>query len=117
MDDTLQQRRMLFIFGCVPFRLLIAHAPMYVPEDFRYLQSGILLMTGLSFATLFAFKLRLNAPEGGGETWWRNVRPMHAILYLGAGLNAYLGENEYASFLLFLDVYLGVTASIIQHSL
>lgn len=94
------------------FRVLIAHGPLLLDEQLQLFQALMLMLTGLSFATLFIFNL---APEGGGETWWKNLRPIHAILYFGAGVNSYYGEKEYASFLLFLDVYLGAASSLGHH--
>ncbi len=40
---------------------------------------------GVSFLVLYFLELRLEAPEGGGgNTWWKNFRLIHGVLYISA---------------------------------
>jgi hypothetical protein len=41
---------------------------------------------GTSFLVLYFGKYRLNAPEGGGNTWWHSFRIIHGLLYCLSGI-------------------------------
>ena len=59
---------------------------------------------------LWTFKLRLNAVEGGGRTWWHDYRIIHGLLYLIASYTMFTGEKLIAFFILCLDVLIGIYA-------
>lgn len=106
----IEQRRSYFVFGCIPVRILLAASLFVVPEAQVTVASTILCAIGASFAALYIFKLRLNAPEGGGETWWNYLRPLHAVLYLLAAHLLFTGNRIYASMVLIVDVIVGMVA-------
>jgi hypothetical protein len=58
---------------------------------------------------------RLNAREAGGKTWWHNLRPIHAGLYLIAAVYAVKGQNT-AGIILLCDVLFGIFAYLYKKS-
>ena len=110
-----EQRKSYFIYGCIPVRILLAASLFVAPEARLTVVSTILSAIGVSFAVLYMFKLRMNAPEGGGKTWWNYFRPLHAVLYLLAAHFLLTGNRRYASMVLIIDVIVGMVAWI-DHS-
>ncbi len=99
-------RMYYFLFGCIPLRIIIAMLPLYLPEKWLSYLGIITLIIGTSFLFLYFNNLRLDAPEGGGITWWAKYRLIHGVLYLAAA--HYLLENQRIAWLpLTMDVILG----------
>ena len=96
----------LFIFGCIPVRLIIALLPVYIEEKLLPFFSILLFIISFSFFYLYIFNLRQNAFEAGGNTWWANYRIIHAILYITAGVLS-LNKNRLAYIPLIIDVIIG----------
>lgn len=88
-------RVFLFLCLCTPIRILIAWLPFYVKLNnmFILIYTCFLFLIGISFLILYIFELRLNAPEGGGYTWWHSHRIVHSIFFL------------LSSIILFLNIY------------
>jgi len=123
-DFTLTQRLLLFIFGCIGIRLFFVYAtihllPLY-PSSYLYVGIAALLLSA-SWIYLYFTKSRMNAPEAGGLTWWNDLRPDHATLYLLFGLMAlstFYKYNDYSQVLhypLLLDVLFGLAMFVNYH--
>ena len=57
---------------------------------------------------MFLFNLRQNAPEGGGNTWWNNIRPIHSLLYIMFFIFVFI-KKDYSYMFLLGDVILGLS--------
>ena len=81
-------RLFLFILVCLPIRLLIAWVPYFfkLSNTYLLLYGMFLYAIGTSFLVLYFGKYRLNAPEGGGNTWWHSFRIIHGLLYCLSGI-------------------------------
>jgi len=108
-------RKKYFMFGCIPSRLLIAISCLYVSKKFVTAQAIVTLLIALTFLTLWTFKLRLNASEGGGETWWHDYRFPHGILYLIASFALFTDNRMVAFGALLVDVLLGIHAFMYKY--
>lgn len=106
--------KLLFLFGCIPVRLLIAALTYKIDEKYLPYLAVVFLAIGISFIYLYLSNSRLKAPEAGGETWWKNLRPIHGMLYITAGIYA-LKKSRTAAILLVVDVIFGL-AAFIQHN-
>jgi hypothetical protein len=107
--------RILFLLGCIPVRLLLVLTVFKLsPVHLKYF-SIILFCIGFSFLYLFFTNSRLKAPEAGGETWWYNLRPIHAGFYLTAAVYAAKGQNI-AGILLLCDVLFGTFAYLYKET-
>uniref|UniRef100_A0A6C0JA56 Uncharacterized protein n=1 Tax=viral metagenome TaxID=1070528 RepID=A0A6C0JA56_9ZZZZ len=107
--------KLAFILMCIPCRILIALTPLLVPLYILPYMSIMLFIIGLSFTVLYVGNLRLNAFEGGGNTWWANYRIIHAALYLSAALLA-LNKQRIAWVPLTADVVLGLLLFIMKQT-
>jgi len=103
-----------FVFGCIPVRIIIALLPMFISKTYLFYYGIILFCISLSFAYLYFNNLRLNAPEGGGITWWAEYRIAHALLYFIAALFAFQGMRI-ATAPLLLDSVLGSWLFFYKH--
>ena len=108
-------RTLLFLSGCIPLRLLLVYLAYTVgshtDNKYRTAYAAVAIVLGVCFITLWAGKLRQNAPEGGGVTWWNNLRPVHGTLWVVAGTMLLSRSTQrYAWIILLADVILGLTA-------
>lgn len=81
-------RSLLFLLVCTPIRVLIAWTPVLfnLSNNILLLYGIILYLIGTSFFILYFGNYRLNAPEGGGNTWWHSFRIVHGLLYCISGI-------------------------------
>lgn len=106
----IEQRRFYFLFGCIPVRMLLACSLLMIPNSLVKFVASVLASIGVSFATLYILKLRMNASEGGGKTWWHYLRPLHAVSYLVTSYLLLTENRQYASMILILDLCIGTFA-------
>jgi hypothetical protein len=109
--------QLIFLLFCIPARYGLAHLASRVSETYAAALGTVFLAIGASFMYLFFSNSRLDAPEAGGEgTWWHHLRPIHGLLYLGAGGVLLAGyPKQYATTLLGADLLIGVAAHISKH--
>ena len=105
--------KLLFLFGCIPFRLLLVYISTIIPLDKLKYFGVLLLLISISFIYLYFTNGRLNAPEAGGITWWANLRIIHGLLYLAASIYAFQGKSLIWVPLL-IDVIFGLSAFILK---
>jgi len=105
--------KLLFIFGCIPARSLLAYIASKTPKDKLKILGIILLIISISFLWLYFTKGRMNAPEAGGVTWWADYRLIHGLLYLSAAIYA-IQENHLVYVPLVIDVLFGITVFVIK---
>lgn len=106
--------KVLFLLGCIPTRLLLALVFYKVDEKYLPYLSSLLFLIGFSFIYLYINNKRLDAPEAGGKTWWKDLRPIHGSLYIMAGLYA-LKKSRLSSTILLGDAVLGLLFFINHH--
>ena len=70
-------RILYFLLGCIGMRTILAILPIYLPYNWLQLFSLPIFLIGAYFLYLYFTDGRLNAPEGGGNTWWANYRLLH----------------------------------------
>ena len=99
----------LFIFLCIPVRILLALIPQFFDYNIIFYLSFIYLAIASGFMYLYFTNSRLEAPEGGGKTWWAEFRIYHGIFYLVAGILGFSQElYKYATIPLMLDIIFGL---------
>ena len=110
----LEKRVMLFLLACIPARIILASIPCYINKKYLRCYGLVLLVLSLGFLYLYFNNLRLNAPEGGGKTWWSQYRLIHGLLYLSAAIYA-IQEKRTAWVPLTIDVAFGLGLFIQHH--
>lgn len=98
---------LLFLIGCIVIRLLFILAVKKINTKYLIYLGLFFVSVSISFLILYFSKSRLEAPEGGGKTWWNKLRLVHGLLYLAAGIFAIQGKRE-AWIPLMIDVILGL---------
>jgi hypothetical protein len=99
---------LLFIIFCISLRLLIAWGAATISPEYLNIYSIGLLLIGLSFLYLYFTNTRLNAPEGGGVTWWADYRLIIGVLYLAAAIYGFKKKQNLIWIPLVLDVTFGI---------
>ena len=116
MDLTNTQKSgLMFLLGCIPFRILLACLAKY-KQEWLGAMSLIAVIISVGFSVIYMFELRKTGAEVFGEKiWWNDLRPIHAFMY---GLFSYLAVTspEDAWKPLAADVSIGLIAKAI-HSL
>lgn len=97
-----------FLFLCIPARIGIALASLYIPDAYLKFYAIYLLITGLSFIYLFFTNSRLDALEAGGQTWWANYRLIIGMLWLTASIYAFQGKRNLIWIPLAMDIVFGI---------
>lgn len=113
--NTIQKRFLLFLFGCIPTRLLYTYL---AKNNIKYLPhlGYIALIIGLGFMYIYITDSRKTGGEVFGDTiWWNNFRPIHSILFLMFAYFAIVNKNPESWKLLFADTLLGLVLFLYYH--
>ena len=113
-----QTRTICFCTLCVTARFFIAYlAYLATRYQSKYpiwkLFALLPLAIGIGLAYLYFTNTRLNAPEGGGTTWWAKYRLIHAVLYITTAIYISQG-NDKAWVPVVIDTILGIFLKIIH---
>lgn len=105
---------LLFLFGCLVARLLLAYiAKQLSPEKLRWAGVAALLFV-LSWSVIYVTNSRKTGFEvSGGPIWWDNIRPIHIAMWFMFALFALRGNRD-AWVVLLIDAGLGL-AFFINH--
>lgn len=110
-----QQRILYFLLGCIGVRSILAVSPIYIPENMLPILGIITITIGTSFLFLYFTNGRMNAPEGGGVTWWAKYRLIHGLLYVTASI--YLFQKQRTAWIpLTIDLLLGLVVFLFKYS-
>ena len=104
---------LLFLFACIPTRLLLVYISTIIPQDLLKYFGIPLILVSFGFLFLYFTNGRLNAPEAGGITWWSNIRLIHGLFYLAASIYAFQSK-PFVWIPLSLDVIFGFIAFILH---
>lgn len=114
MNNT-QKRFLLFLFGCIPARLVLVYLAKNIPIVYLHILGYITLIIGISFAYLFFSGTRQTGAEVfGDKIWWNDLRPIHSLLYLTFSYYAINKMREGWIYLLY-DVILGLFSFLFFH--
>lgn len=110
-----QQRILYYLLGCIGVRSILAVSPIYIPENMLPILGIITITIGTSFLFLYFTNGRMNAPEGGGVTWWAKYRLIHGLLYVTASI--YLFQKQRTAWIpLTIDLLLGLVVFLFKYS-
>lgn len=122
MFTDIQKRFLLFLFACIPTRILLANIVYYSSkhEYIRIIMGIITLIISLSFLSIFIFGWRETGTETFGKPiWWNSLRPIHSLIYGFVAYNLlFVWRKNYLHLernLLIFDALFGLCAFIIFH--
>jgi hypothetical protein len=113
--NSIQKRFLLFLFGCIPTRLILAYVAKVIPLLYLPIMGIVTLIMAIGFIYIYFTGSRTSGPETfGDKIWWNNLRPVHAMFYL---IFSYYAINKIRSGWVFLlyDVILGLLSFLIFH--
>ncbi len=105
-----QMRIVLFLIGCMGIRsLFVIIAKMANTTILPYLGSLALLPAIGFFYNFFIGSRKADTGLFGGPVWWKNLRPIHGLLYSLFAYNA-INKNTNAWIYLLVDVLVGLVS-------
>ena len=96
---------------CIIVRIILVSK--YINHDYLPILGYIALIPAFGFFYTYLSGSRKTGILGQ-KTWWNNIRPIHALLYLIFAIYAINRSNKSYIFLL-IDVILGITVFITYH--
>jgi hypothetical protein len=103
--NHLQQRFLLFLFGCVGIRSLFVIIARYINTKYLKYLGYLALLPAIGFIYIYLTGSRKTGAEVFGEKiWWNHLRPIHSILYFLFAYNAIIGNKQSWIYLL-IDSY------------
>lgn len=112
--STLQTRNLLFLLGCIPFRLSMVYLAYHSGHSkspvvpLPYL-GYLALLPAIGFTLIYAFGWRKQGPETFGQPiWWNALRPIHGLLYFLFAYQAAIQHDPGAWRWLLVDVAAGL---------
>jgi energy-coupling factor transporter transmembrane protein EcfT len=112
---NIQNRFILFIFGCIPARLFLVFLAKYGDRQIRNLVSVITFLIATGFLIIYFGGFRKTGVETGGNLiWWNDLRPLHSLLYYSFTISNYYNYKN-AWQILLLDTFIGLSSFLIFH--
>lgn len=119
--ETIQKRRLLFLLGCIPARLLLTYAAYATIKQqsqyakFRTVLGLFAILVGLGFWSIYLTHSRKTGTEVfGDKIWWNSLRPLHGSLWLVAGCMI-LQNHPQAWVVLLVDTMIGLVSFLRKH--
>jgi hypothetical protein len=114
--NNLQKRYLLFLFGCIPTRLLLVYIAKYGSKELIKLLAYISLIISFTFMYLYLTNKRQTGVEVfGDKIWWNKIRPIHSIFYLLFAIYVF-NNNPNAWIFLLIDAIFGLLSFIFFHT-
>lgn len=114
--NTIKKGILLFLLVCIPLRIVLAVIAKVLPVYYLPIIGIPFLIFGIG--TLYLYLTGTRTTGGGafgGVLWWKDMRPIHGILYLSFAILAFL-RYPYAWILLAVDVLVGLVGFLTYHT-
>ncbi len=112
----MQKRFILFLFGCIPTRLLLTYIAKIGTIFIKQILGIISFIIASGFMYIYLTGSRKTGTETGGEPiWWNNIRPVHSILFYIFSFMIYIKNYSSAWKALFLDTMIGLISFLFFH--
>lgn len=113
--NTIQERFLLFLFGCIGTRSLLVYLAKNSSILYLKYMGYLALLPAIGFMYLFLSGSRTSGAETfGAKIWWNNLRPIHGIIYFLFAYNAIIGNKSAWQYLL-VDVIFGLISFLTFH--
>ena len=115
MLNSIKIRFLLFLFGCIGSRLAFTALSAFA-SGWLLTVLGILALFPVFgwLYIIFIGKRDTGLEVFGGKIWWKNLRPVHLILWAFFAYLAITG-NRKAWIVLLVDTLFGLSAFLIHH--
>ena len=113
--DILRLRIFLFLFGCIGSRVAFTVLSAYSTGWFLQFLGAIALLPVIGWFYIIFIGKRDTGPEVfGGKIWWKNLRPIHMLLWAFFAFLA-LSKNPRAWMVLAADTSFGLLSFLRHH--
>ena len=113
--NAIQIRFLLFLFGCIGSRLLFTGVSAIASGWFLQLLGIIAMIPVLGwFYIIFIGERDTGVEVMGGKIWWKNLRPIHMLLWFMFAWLA-IQKNRQAWMVLLVDTLFGLGAFLVHH--
>ena len=114
-SKTLKIRFLLFLIGCIGSRLIITAISAFSAGIFLKLLGLIALGPVIGWLyIIFIGKRDTGLEVFGDKIWWKDIRPIHTLLWATFSYMAITG-NRNAWIILLIDTLFGLSAFLIYH--
>ncbi len=115
MLNAIKIRFLLFLFGCIGSRLAFTAVSAFA-SGWVLMVLGIIALFPVFgwFYIIFIGKRDTGLEVLGGKIWWKNLRPIHMLLWAFFAYLAITG-NRKAWLVLLVDTLFGLTAFLVHH--
>lgn len=115
-----KKRIIVFLFGCILSRLVIAFTAMTVSPVVLQYMGYIALGISISFFYLYFVGNKTADSQlewlGDKKIWWNKLRIVHGLTYLLFAISAIL-QNSFSWIILLIDAMVGLGAWVVHHKL
>lgn len=113
--NSIQNRFLLFLVGCMGTRFLIVYLAKNASLNILMYMGYLALLPAIGFLYIFISGIRKTGTEVfGDKIWWNDLRPIHSMLYFLFAYNAIYGY-KYAWVFLLIDVLIGLISFLWFH--
>jgi len=114
-SKTLKSRFFLFLFGCIGSRLAVTVISAYSTGTFLKLLGLIALGPVIGWLyIIFIGKRDTGLEVFGDKIWWKDLRPIHTLIWATFSYMAITG-NRNAWIVLLADTLFGLSAFLVYH--
>jgi len=114
-SKTLKTRFLLFLIGCIGSRLALTAISAYSTGRFLKLLGVLSLGPVIGWLyIIFIGKRDTGLEVFGDKIWWKDIRPIHTLLWATFSYMAITG-NQKAWIVLLIDTLFGLSAFLIYH--
>jgi hypothetical protein len=114
--NNIQKRFLLFLFGCIPLRLLLVYIAKNASINILQIMGYLALIPAFGFIYIYYSGSRPTGAEVfGDKIWWNYLRPIHALFYIMFALSAIYYKERTAYIWLLFDVILGLVSFLWFH--
>lgn len=114
-SKTLKSRFLLFLFGCIGSRLAFTAISAYSRGIFLKLLGLVALGPVIGWLyIIFIGKRDTGLEVFGDKIWWKDLRPIHTLLWATFSYMAITG-NRNAWIVLLADTLFGLSAFLVYH--
>ena len=115
MFNTIQLRFLFFLIGCIGSRLFITYIAYKISIKFLPIMGLFALIPIIGWINIIFFHPRETGLEVfGGKIWWKNLRPIHLILWILFSILAF-SKNHNSWIVLAIDTFFGLVAFLQYH--
>jgi hypothetical protein len=115
--NAIQIRFFLFLFGCIGSRLVFTAISAFASGWFLMLLGFVALIPVIGwFYIIFIGERDTGVEVLGDKIWWKNLRPIHMLLWFYFAWLA-IHQNRMAWVVLLADTMFGLTAFLVYHGL